>query len=168
MKAKKSVSAKKANHSDDHYLASLMRRTERTSSGCMEFTGCVQSNGYSRATVRGKTDYGHRHVFRLAFGEIADKLDVCHKCDNRKCINPEHLFLGTRKQNMEDAMSKGRTARGFSLPHAKLSEFDREAIVNLAEQGVLYKEIAAQFGIHRVCANKIALQKGITRNGLSK
>lgn len=160
--------ARKADHSDSHYLANLMQRTERTSSGCMEFIGCVQSNGYARATVRRKTDYAHRHVFRLALGEIADGLDVCHTCDNRKCINPEHLFLGTRKQNMEDAMSKGRTARGFDLPHTKLSDDDKEAIANLAMQGVLYKEIATQFGIHRVCANKIALQKGITRNGLSK
>ena len=154
--------------SDGDYLANLLRRTKRASSGCMEFIGCVQSNGYARATVRRKADYAHRHVYRLALGEIADGLDVCHKCDNRKCINPEHLFLGTRKQNMEDAMRKGRTARGFFLPHAKLSDSDKEAIADLARKGVLYKEIAARYGIHRVSANSIALQKGIQRNGLSK
>lgn len=156
-------------HTDDgHYLANLLGRTARTASGCMEYTGCVQSNGYARATVRRKADYAHRHVYRLAKGEISDGLDVCHSCDNRKCINPKHLFLVTRKQNMEDAMSKGRTARGFSLPQTKLSEADRTAIAELAAQGVLYKEIATQFGIHRVRANAIAIQKGITRNGLSK
>lgn len=159
---------KKQNHDDSHYLARLLARTATTASGCMEYTGCVQSNGYARATVRYKADYAHRHVFRLAFGPIADGLDVCHSCDNRKCINPEHLFLGTRKQNMEDALRKGRTARGFDLPHTKLSTEDREAIADLALSGLSYKEIGARFGVHRVSANKIALQKGITRNGLSQ
>ena len=158
----------KVSRSDEHYLAHLLSYTIRTPSGCMEYTRCVQSNGYARATVRYKADYAHRHVYRLAFGEIDKGLDVCHSCDNRKCINPDHLFLGTRKQNMEDAKSKGRTARGFALPQTKLSDDDKEAIAELAQQGLLYKEIAARFGIHRVRANKIAIEKGIMRNGFSK
>lgn len=54
----------------------------------------------------------HRASYLLHRGEIQSGMDVCHSCDNPGCINPAHLFLGTRKENMQDAVSKGRQARG--------------------------------------------------------
>lgn len=145
-------------------LRILLEKTVRTERGCLEYTGCIQSNGYSRATIRRQSDYGHRHAFRLAHGEIPDGLDVCHKCDNRRCINPDHLFLGTRLENMQDAVSKGRQARGLNLPQAKLSPEHVDQIVSLAKQGLPYREIAERFGIHRVGAGAIAIKHGIRRN----
>ena len=145
----------------------LLARTITTPTGCMEFQGCIQSNGYSRATVERKADYGHRHIYRLAIGEIPSGMDVCHTCDNRRCINPGHLFLGSRQENMADAVKKGRQAKGAALPHTKLTEFLKSEITSLAKQGVQYKDIAAKFGICRQHAGQIAIKNGVRRNGIS-
>ncbi len=146
----------------------LLERTRITSSGCMEYTGCVQSNGYSRATVRRVTDYGHRHIYRLLNGEIPDGMDVCHKCDNRRCINPEHLSVGTRLENMQDAVSKNRQAKGSMLPHFKATEVVRMEIASRAKAGETYRSIAADVGICRQHVGKIAISQGVRRHGISK
>lgn len=158
-----------AKASDKERLARLLSRCRRTESGCMEYQGCVQSNGYARATVRGKADHAHRHVYRLSRGvEIPTGLDVCHECDNRRCIEPSHLFLGTRKENMQDAVAKGRQARGFDLPQTKVSAYVESEIVEMAKAGIPYKDIAAAFGICRQHAGYIAIQNGVRRDGIGK
>ncbi len=134
----------------------------------MEFQGCIQENGYSRATVNRVSDYGHRHIYRLTKGSIPRGMDVCHSCDNRKCINPDHLFLGTRLDNMADAVSKGRQAKGNSLPHTKITAFIADQIVTLARQGIKYTEISARFGICRQHAGQIAIKNGVRRHGISQ
>ena len=146
----------------------LLARTITTPTGCMEYQGCIQRNGYSRATVERHTDYGHRHIYRLMKGPISDGLDVCHSCDNRKCINPDHLFLGTRADNMADAVAKGRHAHGSMLPHTKLTACISAEITAMAKQGHQYKEIAARFGICRQHAGQIAIKNGVRRNGFSQ
>lgn len=148
--------------------ALLLSKTKRTDSGCLEYTGCVQSNGYARATVNRKSDGAHRHIYRLVHGLIPDGMDVCHECDNRKCINPTHLFLGTRKDNMADAVSKNRQAKGFALPHTKLSDDDENNLVAMAKDGAPYAEIGARFGICKQHAGQIAIKNGVRRNGISK
>lgn len=146
----------------------IFDRSRRLPNGCMEFSKCVQGNGYGRATIARKTDYAHRHAYRIVFGEVPEGLDVCHKCDNRKCINPNHLFAGTRKDNMQDAVSKGRQAKGDMLPQSKLTDADKGAIVELAKRGIPYAEIAKQFSICRQHVGQIAISKGVRRNGIRK
>lgn len=153
---------------DANRAAHLLSRTTITDGGCMEFNGCVQSNGYARATVRRKTDYAHRHIYRLAKGPIPDGLDVCHSCDNRRCINPAHLFLGTRRENMQDAVRKGRQAKGKMLPQTVIDEYDKRRIVESAHSGRLYKDIASEIGIGRQHVGQIAIQHGIRRRELTK
>lgn len=130
----------------------LLARTLVTPEGCMEFLGCVQSNGYARATVRRKTDGAHRHIYRLLKGEIPDGMDVCHQCDNRKCINPAHLFLGTRERNMKDAQAKGRLG-------VKLIRSEVEHIKIALEEGIRPRTMARLYAVdvsmvHRIASGK--------------
>lgn len=145
-------------------LEKLLANTVAADNGCRIWMGCTQGNGYGRATVRLLSDGVHRHVYRCVHGEIPDGMDVCHKCDVRNCIAPSHLFAGTRLHNMQDAVRKGRQARGGMLPQTKLSDEARAAIVAMAKAGESYHDIAAKFDICSQRAGQIAIKAGLRRN----
>ena len=90
----------------------LFQATEKVGE-CWNWTGKVNNSGYGYAVFNGRKTGIHRLAYRFAFGEFDESLFVLHKCDNPRCINPAHLFLGTQADNMRDCAAKGRNKTHF-------------------------------------------------------
>lgn len=86
---------------------------------CAIWIGYSRNGRYGDMRWEGRMRRTHRLAYELAYGEIADGLVVCHKCDTPRCMNPHHLFLGTQAENLEDARNKGRLPKRKPKPAAR-------------------------------------------------
>ncbi len=124
-------------------------------SGCWLWDGAVIPKGYGHMYLGGRNEYAHRISYELHIGPIGDGLFVCHRCDVRACVNPDHLFLGTHKENMRDMYSKRRMAVGERCPSAKLTS---RAVLSVRERyalgGVTHAELALEYGVTRQSVSK--------------
>lgn len=127
---------------------------------CWNWIGAGKGNGYGHCTVGHRSVPAHRAAFMLFKGEIPDGFDVCHACDNRACVNPSHLFIGTREQNMADAMSKGRTDGG---KRKHLNEMQVQEITRRLRRGEPPSRIAQALNIHHSTVSNIKLRKSYVR-----
>lgn len=114
---------------------------------CWPWTGTIDSHGYGRIFLSSKNTLAHRVAFEIGHGTSAAGMLVCHRCDNRSCCNPAHLFLGTPADNLRDAAEKGRMPRGEDCPRARLTEDQVREIRALASAGGKQRDIAQRFGI---------------------
>jgi len=101
-------------------------------------------NGYGQFHLNGKTAYAHRVAYEIANGPFQKEAFVMHSCDNRKCVNPDHLSLGTFDLNMADMVDKGRQTHGAKNPHAKLTP---DQVREIRSAVGTHKEIGALFGV---------------------
>ena len=123
---------------------------KRKRHGCWIFLGNTDRDGYGVfGHGRSKQLRAHRASFEFYKGAIKKGMFVCHSCDKPSCINPEHLFLGTAKENTQDMIKKGRKANfeGSNHPLSKLDEIDVLFIRQEREFGKKLKDIANKFGI---------------------
>ena len=121
--------------------------------GCWEWTGCKDRCGYGQIKIAGRMHSAHRTAYQLYVGIIPDGLCVCHQCDNPSCVRPDHLFLGTNADNMQDCITKGRfkylvrNQAGESNKSAKLTIAQVQTIRAMYKQGVSQRKLAREFGV---------------------
>ena len=134
------------------------------SDGCWEWTAFRKKNGYGYVRRGGKAMYAHRISWEMENGPIPNKMCVCHSCDNPACVNPEHLWIGTQAENLNDMRSKGRfntigRSRGSAHRWAKIDENDVCEIRRRLLAGESMAQIARDFNVTRSAIYKIKCGK---------
>jgi hypothetical protein len=81
---------------------------EKKPDGCWVWIGKISNNGYGRFFTEGKSTAAHRYLYALKNGPFGNNQFALHKCDNRPCVNPDHIFVGSKKDNFYDSVAKGR------------------------------------------------------------
>lgn len=120
---------------------------KRDANECWPWLASTKQGGYGRISDEcGRPQQAHRVSYGLTFGPIPDGNVVCHRCDNPRCVNPSHLFLGTQADNLRDMRSKGRgnPLRGIQHPKARLTE---ELAQLLRHDPRSHRQLARAFGI---------------------
>ena len=124
----------------DRTLAERFWPKVKKGNGCWEWQGGKIMNGRGELCLNGKHIAAHRLAWELLNGPIKNGLSVCHKCDNGQCVRPDHLFLGTKRDNSHDMLRKGRS---------KMAKLVPKQVVVIRERhraGETVKELAADYG----------------------
>lgn len=152
----------------ERFWSHVNRRGEND---CWEWTAALSEHGYGHFNLwrNGKTVNlkAHRVAWQIVRGPIPDGLFACHSCDNPRCVNPKHLFLGTQDDNMADMARKGRNldhrprVKGEGHPLHKLSSDDVAEIRRVyAAGGVTQRELGKRFGVSQARVQMIVTGKG--------
>lgn len=135
----------------------------KAESSCWEWTAYKHPAGYGKFSMNGKLQLAHRVAFILTKGDFSSELYVCHRCDNRACCNPQHLFLGDHQVNMSDMVSKDRQAKGSENGNVKLTE---QQVVEIRAKyqagGVSYRALGKEYGVHYTQIGDIVKSKAWT------
>jgi len=138
---------------------------EVNKNGCWICTShAFNTYGYAQTKFNGKIKLIHRLMYENKHGPIPKEMCACHKCDNPNCINPDHIFIGSNKNNSEDMVQKGRQShigspglKGESHPQSKLTESDVIKIIN--EKLLTQKQLSVNYGVSQAVISKIRLRQ---------
>ena len=134
----------------------FLRKVNMHDGDCWIWEGGLHDSGYGliQSDVdKTKSLRAHRVSYELFIGDIPDGLVVCHKCDNRRCVNPSHLFVGTRADNNKDKHTKKRHTHGEKQPNSKLTAQD---VIDIRASALSTEELSKHYG---VCTNHIRVIK---------
>lgn len=128
----------------------------RKADGCWEWMASRHPDGYGMFNLGGANIKAHRVAYMLSVAPIPNGLHVCHHCDNRSCVRPDHLFLGTHRDNMADRHAKGRSigSPGEAHPFSKLTDEDVRQMRLLSALGITGKWMAGVFGVAAATAQQ--------------
>ena len=141
----------------------------RKTRGCWIWIGTMDSKGYGRIgwdlqrrpiRIR-KTTGAHRFSYELRYGKIDPALACCHRCDNPRCVRPDHLFIGTTAENHADMVKKGRNAKGMRVSNPG----ERNAAAKLFEKSV--KEIRRRYSRGCISQMALAVEYGVNQQSIS-
>lgn len=130
--------------------------------GCWLWLGgwSINGYGYHRPTKASLQTSAHRFMYELLVGKIPDGMYLCHKCDTTPCVNPDHLFVGTPKENQVDCVKKNRRPSGSSAAHAILTDMDARLI---RSSSLSTHALAKQLGVSQGRVWKIRTKKAFKR-----
>lgn len=122
---------------------------------CLEFNG-KRTNGYGKINVDGRFKRLHRLSYEEFKGKIPENLIVRHTCDNKACWNPEHLELGTHKDNSKDMVDRGRSTKGTNIGSSKLTvDKVKEIKTLLSNPNLKQEELAQKYSVSREMISSI-------------
>jgi len=141
------------------FFASFKRKKE----GCWEWNKARNHGGYGTFYHNKRTWIAHRISWILHYGKLEKGMFVLHKCDNPACVRPDHLFVGTNKDNLRDCAEKGRIASGERNGNSKMTNSTVKKIRKLSNCGMKGTEIANLVGVHKSTVSRV-LRKIIWRH----
>lgn len=115
-------------------------------SDCWEWQRGLTYKGYGTLRIGNKVHKAHRLAYELAISEVPPGMCVCHRCDNPKCVKPEHLFLGTNQENTADRHRKGRDPKVRGEGHHR-SKVTSDAVIDIRTKRLPQAEFAKLYGI---------------------